>query len=407
MIRKGVWHQLGHQSQKFVDDFLQDGTGVGAIISPANLSQQKAEEYAVSFKTAKKSTLWDPQFYNLSFEGQFTETWDTWAIQSQLAKSKRINEESANALVQALTRINRLMTSDAVVAPAVMYEAGRKDIHEFNRDLFDAAKTAAEGLKKPVLASIPLTASVTNSDQEVSKALAFATSLKADGWYFLFEFEEEEKLPTDTARFSRFANACLTLAATNKPVIHGYSQFVGLPAIACGATAVGVGHWQTLWAFTRSHWPGPGKKPGGGNMNNIPSRFFSEPLWDLMIFPDDFGDLPTELREAVLLPNSAHATPAMRTPIVAEWDLRESHLHMIHSLCGAMGSVLDLPSVIARSDDAINRLETAVGLWDTINKSGITLHRRPSDLYQRVWLNALREVRLSRTPDYEWLELAL
>ena len=88
-----------------------------------------------------------------------------------------------------------VLRADAVIAPAVVYEAGRADIVQLNARLFAAAKQVADDLKIPVYATVVLGRSVTASDKTMQNVLSQATALSCDGWYFGFEFEDE-RLPS-------------------------------------------------------------------------------------------------------------------------------------------------------------------------------------------------------------------
>lgn len=62
-MKRGVWHQFGDRSQKLALEQLEQGVGVGVVISPRDLAQNKAIEYAPQYRAAGGDVLYDPQFY--------------------------------------------------------------------------------------------------------------------------------------------------------------------------------------------------------------------------------------------------------------------------------------------------------------------------------------------------------
>jgi hypothetical protein len=123
--------------------------------------------------------------------------------------------------------------------------------------------------------------------------------LPADGWYFAFE-SGEERVPASHNFILRLCKAGLVLARTGKPLFHAFAGPVALLSAAFGAAAVGVGHSQNLWQFTRERWQ---PQEGGGGGGDAPPRLFSTALWGTIIYEDEFALLSDELRAAALTPS--------------------------------------------------------------------------------------------------------
>ena len=59
-MKRGVWHQMGYNSQKLIIEQLQNSTGVGVIISPRYLQFGAACEYAKHYADKGAAELHDP-----------------------------------------------------------------------------------------------------------------------------------------------------------------------------------------------------------------------------------------------------------------------------------------------------------------------------------------------------------
>src|SRR5271165_1417324 len=255
-MRRGAWHQCGDRSQRLVEEQLQQEAGVGVVLSPRDLTRTNALRYAESYRSFGAEVLIDHQFYVPDFTNPRLNSYPISAFRVAVSSLKQFSGPELTEFKNQLRIDNSELQADAVIAPAVLYEAGRQDIALLNARLFAAARAVGDELGKPVYATVALGRSVTASDQTISAALAQATALNCDGWYFGFEFEDE-RIPSSREAVRRCCTAGLTLACTGKPVLHAYAGPAGLLSFGFGATGVGVGHSQNLWKFTSDRWQPP------------------------------------------------------------------------------------------------------------------------------------------------------
>jgi len=221
-----------------------------------------------------------------------------------------------------LHKLNHDVGASAVLAPALVYEAGRPDIVELNAKLFSVAKSVEDYLGLPTWATLVLGTSVTTADQTIDAIVSDATALTAAGWYFAFEFSESG-IPCAHSSILRFCNAGLILGCTGKPVLHAFSGPLGLLSPCFGATAIGVGHSQNLWQFTRERWqPSDG---GGGGGGDAPPRFF--------FFRPPYGARSSTRTNSPSCPTSCvrqssrqvHSLRPSRLPPYIKWDRWEAN----------------------------------------------------------------------------------
>ena len=398
-MNRGAWHQCGDRSQKLVVEQLEAGRGVGVILSPRDLTHNKAIEYAAQYADLQAQVLIDPQFYVPDFSNDNLDTYGLSQFRTNLATLWQVTDDQLAALTTELATLGGKLGVSGVIAPAAMYEAGRPDIVELNGRLFAAAKNAGDALGVPTLASVTLARSVTRSDSTVAAAVNAATALIADGWYYAFEFEEE-RLPSSREAVRRCCDAGLSLALTGRPLLHAYAGPMGLLSYGFGATAVGIGHSQNLWKFTRQRWETQAGVQGGGG--DAPARFFSKALWGTVVYPDETQAMSMAIRTQVLTATS-FCEAVMATPSTA-WPRWEAGKHLVCALAETFAELAALPTARASADAAIQRLASAVTLYGQIRQTVLQL-KDSSDAYQENWRLAVADVVSNRSADYDYLEL--
>jgi hypothetical protein len=395
-MRRGPWHQCGDKSQRLVLEQLQHGAGVGVILSPRDLSRALALNYAASYQTLGAEVLMDYQFHVPGFVNACLQSYPISSFRASIAALSQFSDEQMVDFKNKLRVDNAELNTSAVIAPAVVYEAGRHDIAQLNARLFSAAREVGVSLNKPVFATVVLGRSVTASDQTIAAALAQATALNSDGWYFAFEFEDE-RIPSSRDAVRRCCVSGLTLACTGKPVLHAFAGPLGLLSLGFGATGVGVGHSQNLWKFTRDRWQPPMPQGGGGD---APPRFFSGSLWGTIIYPDESAQLPANIRQQVL------TTSPFSTGVAAglAWPRWDAGKHLVFLLATVLSEIAQVNGARANAQAALQRLEVAVQLHQTIQQAGLFLGDG-TNAYQNNWRLALQDLLQNNTADFDYLEL--
>lgn len=395
-MQRGVWHQCGDRSQRLVEEQLQQGAGVGVVLSPRDLSRDNAVAYSESYRKVGAEILIDHQFYVPDYTNAHFDSYPISNFRQSVSALNKISDQDLISFQNELRADHAALKASAVIAPAVVYEAGRTDILQLNSSLFSAAKEVAAELKIPIYATVVLGKSVTASDQTMQSMLSQATALNCDGWYFGFEFEEE-RIPSTRETVRRCCVAGLTLACTGKPVLHAYAGPMGLLSFGFGATGVGIGHSQNLWKFTRDRWAPPSGQGGGGD---APPRFFSSSLWGTIVYPDETSQLPTALRNQILLPSPFSAPVAANT----KWNRWDAGKHLVYILAQQITSMANETDPRKNVQVAIDVLGNALTLHTAIQQNSVFLSDN-TNIYQANWKLALEDLLKDNQTDFEFLEL--
>ena len=390
-MRRGPWHQFGHQSQRLALEQLEAGTGEGVIISSRDLTEGKAAEYAPQYVDAGGDVLWDPQFYVPDATLGTLDKWNIAEHRQRVSGLNRVSPAGLGELAKELRRQNAVLKTAAVIAPAVIYEAGRPEIADLNAKLFGAAKQAGDDLGKPTYATIVVGDSAANADTTADVILSAATALPADGWYLAYEFPGEQRLPTDPGAVFRACRSGLRLALTGHPVLHGYAGPFGLLSPGWGATGVGIGHHQNLWQFKRTRFDTP---PEGGGGGDAPVRHFSDPLWGTIVDPDELTLLSPALRQQVVT-DSPYQQPRTR---------QTAGKHLVCVICDRVRQLLALDDPAAAADAAIAHLAAAAGLYQQV-RGTISQLKDNADAYHLNWRSAMQRLREEHGDDYDYLAM--
>jgi len=308
----------------------------------------------------------------------------------------RLDDHDASRLAASLELINQRIRANAVLAPALAYEAGRPDIDRLNARLFQISQEVGNHLGIPTYATVVLGQSTTTSQVNLDSALSRATSLNADGWYYAFEFPPE-RVPSNADAVYRCCKAGLTLACTGSPVLHGSAGPMALLSMGFGATGSAVGHSQNLWRFARERWAHSSGQGGGGN---APPRFFSTNLWGTIVYPDETALLPGALQLEVLT-HSPFSDPVNSN---LNWPRWEANKHLIYAIGQAITDISGNPDPRICAQQAIDRLSSATDLHGRIAATGLNLGDG-TNIYQDAWIRALSRLLAEASNDYDYLSL--
>jgi hypothetical protein len=398
-VKVGAWHQFGDRSQLLALEQMQNQVGVGAILSPRDLTRDLAVNYAQQYRALGAEILADPQFYIPESGVGKLGTHETAEFRQPVAALAKIGAATLTKLGNALITWNAALETSAVIAPAIIYEAGRPDIVDLNSRLFGEAKRAAAVNGVPVYATVTLGQSAIQSDLTVGEILAAATALDSDGWYFSFEFGEP-RLPRSAVLIERFLSAGLTLACTGKPVMHAFAGPMALLSRCCGMTAAGIGHSQNLWQFSQDRWRAADGNGGGGA---APPRLFCPALCGTVVYEDEFALVSQKIRSQIYSASPFSAQIKVSPPFLP-WSKWDANKHLVHSVCILAQSALAQSSILLACNLAIKHLQNAMSLHKQIAAEGVALTDN-TDTYQAEWLKAVNNYVVNATQQIDFYNL--
>lgn len=394
-MKRGPWHQCGHQSQNVVADQLAQGNGAGVILSIVNVTKKRLVEIAADYRAAGADILLDLQLYNPGFSSEALKPYGLAEARQTTGALRNLTSAQLTSISRQIRSHNEEVGATAVLAPAIVYLPERMDIVSINEQLFEASASAAKSLGVPVYATLVLGNAFKSSPELADATLSRATNLPADGWYFSIE-NDREPVPADEDLVSLLLNSVLTLSCTNTPVMNAFAGPASLLSISVGATAVGIGHWKNLWQFDPGRF-NVAEKSGG---STPAPRYFSSHLWSTLVLPDETANIGEALWSRIQSPSPF----APRSSSDGSWSLRASHNHLLHVLGTQISERMEASTVsdIARQTIAdllqASRTHSAIEQRLGVLRDGLNLH-------QHVWAGAITRILAQREGDFAYLDL--
>lgn len=399
-MKRGAWHQLGDKSQKLALEQLKEGSGVGVIISPRDLRMGLAFDYCKIYRSVGADVLIDPQFYIPDSRcGQLPSYEGIAQFRNVVSNLNRLTNDQSSGLAREIECLHRTASATGIVAPAIVYESGRDDIIDSNNHLFLAAKRAGDSIGIPTYRTVVLGKSVVESDKLVDSVLSAVTGQDCDGWYFGFEFACD-RIPNNFEKIRRCCVAGLTLANTKKPILHAFAGPLAILSFSFGSTAVGIGHNQNLWQYSRKRWI---PRPAHGWGTDAPPRYFSKNLWGTIVYPDEVAMLPVPLLNEIIT-MSIYSKPVSKRLPFLPWSRWDAKKHFVFTVCNLIGQLSKETNARKIALAVIKHLENAVALHNQIKKH-IQLLRDDSDSYQPVWRDVLKTILYSNRDDFDFMEM--
>ena len=115
-----------------MEEQLQQKAGVGVIISPRDLSRKNAIAYAERYRALGVELLLDHQYYVPDFTNERFDSYPISRFRKGVSSLNKISDQDLTDFRNELRIDHEELKADAVIAPAVVYQAGRADIVQLN-----------------------------------------------------------------------------------------------------------------------------------------------------------------------------------------------------------------------------------------------------------------------------------
>lgn len=250
-----LFHQSGHCANWNRDSFEKDRVGNGIIFSPVHETCANVSEYS---KKLKSASLFDPQFYLPSSQKQKLQSYSFFpnTIMGEKGFSTidfmAVSYEAAKRCVAFQLDNNFL----EIIIPARFYEyfdekyidgQSQQFVHPF---LEEIKKQDPLGSKK-VLLTVPMTASMVNSNEYKNKILNWITSYpEIDGVYMFCQHERGTKQINDLTFLTQYMDVIKASYDADLEVLVGYSNTESLLYTLAGEISLTVGAFENTRMFS-------------------------------------------------------------------------------------------------------------------------------------------------------------
>ncbi len=241
----------------------------------------------------------------------------------------------------------------------------------------------------PLLLSFVFAEEALSAEEEVNR---FLDTVTQDGWgmegfYFVVSRHESAyNQDCDSARLANLLYAAHVLGHVNAlRVVFGYTDFLGIPLRAVGASAFATGWSQGLRQFARRNFlvRAPGGQPARDRYSSGPllNSIFLQELQEVF----DVGRLDDVLSDVDLDQNMISAA----SPQAAGWSPPVSHQHHWQTLRSLDASLTG--NVRQQVVQVLRLIRAAQGLYALLERDGVSFERFTGKEHLANWARGLSE----------------
>ena len=383
--------QHGHGKSDKVTNALDDTSASGVIFAARNEKVDKLDLYIATLRESYEcDLLFDPQFYvstlipaNDRYLPDEYPYYEAGRTANDFIGSRKIASYVRDTIDFQTER-----SFDRILSPTVIANGFSDRWSQIALQLADSSIEYHSGLADaaPLLVSLVLSEAALDSRTDLDAFLDTLTSWDVHGYYITIVRDDATYSQSfDEDRLAHLLYMVYVLADRNEfEVVCGYSDFIGIPLRAAGATAFAGGWYQSLRQFNQKAFL---KRTTGGQPPRL--RYSSSPLLNSIMLGElesisDAGYLARVLSDVDLDSVITDAT----SPESSAWTSRISERHhwqtlakLDQDLCGQVRR--DIAGLI---DD----VRQATGLYTALQAAGVPFERNTDGQHLVAWLAGLQ-----------------
>jgi len=384
--------QHGHGKSDKIDEALSAGTVQGVIFAPRNEKPENLAACLQSLANAHQCELLiDPQYYVSAFAPANTRYLTEYPyFHGGLSASDFTLRRIRTIVAEAIGfQINTGATS--IISPTVLFDSFTDRWFQIALNLADYSLEYHASLNSgtPLLLSFVLAEEALSAEEEVGR---FLDTVTQDGWgmqgFYLVVSRHEGTYNQDceSARLANLLYAVHVLGDVNAlRVVLGYTDFLGIPLRAVGASAFACGWSQGLRQFVRKNFL---QRPPGGQPPR--DRYSSGPLLN-SIYLQELQDVfeVGRLDDVLSGVDLDEVITSAESPQAASWNLavaQQHHWQTLHALDSAFTG-----RARQRVIRVMGLIRAAQGLYALLEREGVTFERFTGKDHLANWSRALSE----------------
>ncbi len=392
-----LYIQHGHGKSTRITEAFDDGVAGGVIFAARNEKLDKLDSCISQLQDGYNNIdiLFDPQFYVSTLvpanDRYLPEEYSSYYQPGRTAKdfigSKKIDAYAKSTLDFQLKR-----NLDRLITPTVIAGSFADRWSQIALQLADASIDYHTGLKEapPLLVSIVVSEAALDSRPDLDAALDTLTGWDVQGFYVVVVREEPSYSQMfDDDRLARLLYLVHVLGDRNDyEVVCGYSDFVGIPLMAAGASAIATGWYQSLRQFHQKAFLK--RKPGGQPAR---LRYSSLPLLNSIMLSELQSIYEADHLDAVL--SGVDLDSVIReasSPEDAAWTARISERHHWQTLAAGIDTLTGKSK--KDTEKIIDQVRKANGLY-TLIKPGVPFGHHTDGRHLPEWFRGLQEFQRS------------
>tara|TARA_R110002073_G_scaffold96276_2_gene222587 strand:+ start:9393 stop:10583 length:1191 start_codon:yes stop_codon:yes gene_type:complete len=387
-----LYLQHGYGKSTRITDAFTDGSTSSVIFSPRNEKKDNLNAYIAELRSTGTFTLMmDPQFHICtqtppkdSYLPKDYGYYQPGLTAHNFTKAAKIQGYAADTL-----NFQHAMDLDRLLSPTVILSTFSDRWTQIAFQLSEAsvAHHASMSSPKPLMLSFVICETALDSRTEVDQFLDELTTYDVDGFYICIVRDEATYTQHfDADRLAHLMYATYVLGELNNfEVVFGYSDYLGLPLRAAGASAFSSGWSQSLrqcHANTFIKVDRMGRRPL--------VRYSSSPLLNTILLSEleqihGFGMLNDVLSNVSLDAEISRAT----SPESSNWNERLSERHhwqVLADVDSTFGS-----GVRGNMRGLLTRVVQAQSIYQDLETRGVRFSRNCNGSHLPEWEEAIKE----------------
>ena len=386
-----LYIQHGHGKSDKITQALDDGSSNGVIIGARNEKIDKLDTCVSTLQSSyeKLEIIFDSQFFVSAISPANDRFLDEYPFYtSGRAAGDFVGSRKLASYAQTTLDFQYQRPFTRVTTPTVIVRSFADRWSQIALQLADSSieHHAQQARTAPLLVSILLSENALDNRDELDSFLDIVTTWDVQGFYLVIAREDSTySQMIDPDRLAHLLYLIYVLGNRNGyELICGYSDFIGIPCMAAGATAFGTGWYQSLRQFHIGSFLK--RKTGGRTV----VRYTSGPLLNSIRLSElesisDAGHLDKVISNVPLDSIITSAT----SPEASGWNVAVSERHHWQTLA-ALDARLS-GSVKQDVSELVRQVRQSQGLLTLLLSEGVPFERRSTlEQHYKDWLTGLQ-----------------
>jgi hypothetical protein len=382
--------QQGYAKAGKIEAGLESSSIQGVILSPRYEKPDRLQAYVGALKKqfTDAAVLVDPQFYATVMSPQrlgYLPLYDSY-FRPELTRKDFIGQSKISAYVSSVLTFQEELEVDYWVSPGILFNAFTDGQSQIALALAEESFSYHQGVKgaPPLLLTFVVNESALHDTDGLFEFLDLVTSWDVAGFYILVARNTPKyPAPFEPRALANLMYLAYVLGEVNqREVVCGYSDLVGLPLVAAGATSLGTGWWNTSRQFCKDMF----EESRGGRRPK--ARYTSLPLMSSILLIPELANAAEVLSLEQIL-SGTHEDQRLRRGISDEnWPPDVACLHHWQVISQALAG-LDRPTAAERIELLDEQIRKSLRLHDELRRLGVPFESAAARSQLTQWIQAV------------------
>lgn len=237
---------MGYGMMSIAKELIKKWGEGTVILSPRDLDERQLKSFSTELQSINGERMFDPQFYlpHANHEGLTHHSY--WP--QKYTTTEFTNEDLKKMLKIIWKNYNEALNTTHFIIPGCYSKKIDKSWKDFNDNIIETLDSFS--INKPKLATISLSASVLQSEEQIHEILDHVETWPVDGFYILAEHPNDLYYVDDPVWLVNLLDLCAGLKLQSKFVLVGYCNHQLLPLALANVDAIASGTFVNVRNFS-------------------------------------------------------------------------------------------------------------------------------------------------------------